>query len=202
MWTLDQDFARLKGDGGIISAWGLQRLLENVKLKYKNLAAIIYENGFPMTADDLSNPASRNDTGRIKYLQSALKSLYPSVSTGQNNKLPKTKDDQDQFLAPSNGFYELLGITASFFWSPTSNVEAQDRVLELDGDRSYIADCAQVMENIKEDFERSYFITGIFLQFQEILYLMLMKKAMNLLIWRHPSKDFVDLQKSVPSLDP
>ncbi|KAF9620640.1 hypothetical protein IFM89_013666, partial [Coptis chinensis] len=58
---------------------------------------------------------------------------------------------------------ELLGITTSFFWSPTSNVEAQDRVVELDGDRSYIVDCAQVMENIKEDFERSYFITGNFI---------------------------------------
>ncbi|KAF9619355.1 hypothetical protein IFM89_006542 [Coptis chinensis] len=59
--------------------------------------------------------------------------------------------------------YELLGITTSFFWSPTSNVEAQGRVLELDDDRSYIVNCAQVMENIKEDFEQSYFITGNFI---------------------------------------
>ncbi|KAF9591910.1 hypothetical protein IFM89_009518 [Coptis chinensis] len=47
----------------------------------------------------------------------------------------------------------LCGSRAVASRSPTSNVEAQDRVLELDGDRSYIADCAQVMENFKEDFE-------------------------------------------------
>ncbi|KAF9587295.1 hypothetical protein IFM89_001019 [Coptis chinensis] len=51
-------------------------------------------------------------------------------------------------------------ITVEHSRSPTSNVEAQDRVLELDEDRSYIADCAQVMENIKEDFEWPYFIIG------------------------------------------
>ncbi|KAF9623056.1 hypothetical protein IFM89_036192 [Coptis chinensis] len=84
--ALLKDFARLKGDGGIITAWGLQRLLEYVKLKYKNPAAVIYENGFPMTADDSANPASRNDTGRIKYLQRALKSLYSSVRNGSNTR--------------------------------------------------------------------------------------------------------------------
>ncbi|KAF9614141.1 hypothetical protein IFM89_015460 [Coptis chinensis] len=51
---------------------------------------------------------------------------------------------------------ELLGIAASFFRSPASKVEAQDSEFE----RSCVVDRAQVMENIKEDFERSYFITG------------------------------------------
>ncbi|KAF9619429.1 hypothetical protein IFM89_007004 [Coptis chinensis] len=36
---------------------------------------------------------------------------------------------------------------------PASNVEARDRVLELDEDRSYVVDRAQVMANRKEYFE-------------------------------------------------
>ncbi|KAF9591975.1 hypothetical protein IFM89_010474, partial [Coptis chinensis] len=52
---------------------------------------------------------------------------------------------------------ELCTKLALTSWSPASNVEAQDRVLELGRDRSYVVDCAQVMESSKEDFERSYF---------------------------------------------
>uniref|UniRef100_A0A2N9F5Y2 Uncharacterized protein n=1 Tax=Fagus sylvatica TaxID=28930 RepID=A0A2N9F5Y2_FAGSY len=54
---------------------------------------------------------------------------------------------------------ELLGIAASFFRSP-SNVEAPERVLELAGDGSGVADRSVVVETIKDDFERSYFVTG------------------------------------------
>ncbi|KAF5207450.1 Nuclear transport factor 2 (NTF2) family protein, partial [Thalictrum thalictroides] len=55
---------------------------------------------------------------------------------------------------------ELLGIAASFFRSPPTDVEAQERdVDELVGDEAGVVDRAQIMENIKEDFERSYFIT-------------------------------------------
>ncbi|PIA49372.1 hypothetical protein AQUCO_01300295v1, partial [Aquilegia coerulea] len=55
---------------------------------------------------------------------------------------------------------ELLGIAASFFRSPPTDVEAQERDIELARDGSSVVDRVQVMESIKEDFERSYFITG------------------------------------------
>ena len=53
---------------------------------------------------------------------------------------------------------ELLGIAASLFRSP-SNVEAPERVLELAGDGSGVADRSVVVETIKDDFERSIFVT-------------------------------------------
>ncbi|KAF9595244.1 hypothetical protein IFM89_038108 [Coptis chinensis] len=64
---------------GIIVGWGLQRLLDYVKLNYKNPAAIIHENGLPMTSDDSSNPAAHNDTARIKFLQMYIKNLLPDL---------------------------------------------------------------------------------------------------------------------------
>ncbi|PSS24266.1 Coiled-coil domain-containing protein [Actinidia chinensis var. chinensis] len=54
---------------------------------------------------------------------------------------------------------ELLGIAASFFRSP-SNVEASDRDLKLAVEASGAVDRALVVGTIKEDFERSYFVTG------------------------------------------
>ncbi|KAF9626540.1 hypothetical protein IFM89_034474 [Coptis chinensis] len=78
-----QDPARLKANG-IIVGWGQQRLLDYVKLNYKNPAAIIHENGLPMTSDDSSNLAARNDTVRIKLLQIYIKNLHPSIRNGSN----------------------------------------------------------------------------------------------------------------------
>ncbi|KAF9623054.1 hypothetical protein IFM89_036190 [Coptis chinensis] len=80
---LFRDPARLKTHG-IIVGWGLQRLLDYVKLNYKNPAAIIHENGLPMISDDSSNPAARNDTARIKFLQIYIKNLLPSIRNGSN----------------------------------------------------------------------------------------------------------------------
>ncbi|KAF9618834.1 hypothetical protein IFM89_002702 [Coptis chinensis] len=78
-----EDPARLKANG-IIVGWGQQRLLDYVKLNYKNPAAIIHENGLPMTSDDSSNPTTRNDTVRIKLLQIYIKNLHPSIRNGSN----------------------------------------------------------------------------------------------------------------------
>ncbi|KAK9279154.1 hypothetical protein L1049_012831 [Liquidambar formosana] len=52
-----------------------------------------------------------------------------------------------------------LGIAASFLRSP-SNVEAPSSDIELAGDGSGAVDRAIVIETIKEDFRRSYFVTG------------------------------------------
>ncbi|KAJ4832417.1 hypothetical protein Tsubulata_031422 [Turnera subulata] len=54
---------------------------------------------------------------------------------------------------------ELLGIAASLFRSP-STTEAPRKDPLLDKDASGAVDRATVVETIKEDFEKSYFVTG------------------------------------------
>ncbi|KAI6707702.1 hypothetical protein NL676_010664 [Syzygium grande] len=54
---------------------------------------------------------------------------------------------------------ELLGIAASFFRSPAS-AEAPARDFVLAGDGSGAFDRGVVVETIKEDYQRSYFVTG------------------------------------------
>ncbi|CAK7348831.1 unnamed protein product [Dovyalis caffra] len=56
---------------------------------------------------------------------------------------------------------ELLGIAASFFRSPSnSSAEASEKDIKLGKDVSGAIDRAVVVETIKEDFQRSYFVTG------------------------------------------
>ena len=54
---------------------------------------------------------------------------------------------------------EFLGIATSFF-NPPSKVEAPETALELARDGSGAVDRATVVKSIKDDFERSYFVTG------------------------------------------
>ncbi|XP_010261334.1 PREDICTED: uncharacterized protein LOC104600199 [Nelumbo nucifera] len=84
-----------------------------------------------------------------------------------NGKNPTTtssstdRGSQSENLLLKAAWYgsELLGIAASFLRSP-SNPGAPDRNLELADDRSEVLDRTQVVETIKEDFQRSYFVTG------------------------------------------
>ncbi|KAL5705678.1 beta-glucosidase [Ranunculus cassubicifolius] len=71
------EFTRLKADG-TVNERGLQQVLDYVKVKYKNPAAVIHENGYPMT------DASPNDTDRIENLQSMIKSLLQSIRNGSD----------------------------------------------------------------------------------------------------------------------
>ncbi|KAK9163387.1 hypothetical protein Syun_004289 [Stephania yunnanensis] len=56
----------------------LQRMLEYVKVKYKNPAVVIHENGHPAYGDN-RNAQALNDTERIEYLQSYIGSLFLSI---------------------------------------------------------------------------------------------------------------------------
>ncbi|OVA15653.1 Glycoside hydrolase [Macleaya cordata] len=78
------DFFRLKGNGMPTASWGLQRVLEYVKLKYKSPAVLIHENGYQTTVDDSSNPAARDDIERIEYLQEYVESVLLSIRNGSN----------------------------------------------------------------------------------------------------------------------
>ncbi|KAF9625599.1 hypothetical protein IFM89_024372 [Coptis chinensis] len=82
----------------------------------------------------------------------------------------KVTDDQRLHLSKKQEAIEHLG--DDFLvncGSPTPNVEAQDRVLELGRDRFYVVDCAQVMESSKEDLERSYFFPAYMLNIKRLL---------------------------------
>ncbi|KAF6157630.1 hypothetical protein GIB67_037203 [Kingdonia uniflora] len=77
--------------------------------------------------------------------------------------LKKTTTSEDTNSEEKNVFLklawyssELLGIAASFIRSPQANAEAP-RVEELE---SGAVDRSQVAQTIKEDFQRSYFVTG------------------------------------------
>lgn len=57
---------------------------------------------------------------------------------------------------------ELLGIAASFLRSPSPSDVENDLKLATDGSGAAELDRATVVEAIKEDFARSYFVTGLF----------------------------------------
>ncbi|KAF5200189.1 Beta-glucosidase, partial [Thalictrum thalictroides] len=79
-----RDFTRLKAVGTPVTEWGLQKVLEYIKLKYKNPAIVIHENGYPESSNGSSSPANNNDTGRIEYLQRYIGSMLPSIRNGSN----------------------------------------------------------------------------------------------------------------------
>ncbi|PIA43643.1 hypothetical protein AQUCO_01800002v1, partial [Aquilegia coerulea] len=67
-----------------VTPWSIQRLLEYMKLTYKNPASVIHENGYSMTDDELFNPPTRNDTVRIEFLQAYIAAVLPSIRNGSN----------------------------------------------------------------------------------------------------------------------
>ncbi|XP_052192317.1 uncharacterized protein LOC127801344 [Diospyros lotus] len=72
---------------------------------------------------------------------------------------PDTTEPENVLLKMAWYGSEILGIAASFFRSP-SNVDASDGALGLSMDGSCLVDRAVVVETIKGDFQRSYFVTG------------------------------------------
>ncbi|KAK9166216.1 hypothetical protein Scep_001407 [Stephania cephalantha] len=61
----------------------LQRLLEYVKVKYKNPAVVIHENGLPAHGENY-NAQALKDTKRVEYLQSYIRSLLLSIRNGSD----------------------------------------------------------------------------------------------------------------------
>ncbi|KAJ7962452.1 Nuclear transport factor 2 (NTF2) family protein [Quillaja saponaria] len=89
--------------------------------------------------------------------------IYKFRCNGEN---PRSNSSTSEESRPQNALLkvawyssELLGIAASLFRSPP-NEKAPERALELAGDGSGAVDRAIVVGTIKEDFERSYFVTG------------------------------------------
>lgn len=78
------------------------------------------------------------------------------------NTPSSTPDSQPQNLLLKAAWYgsEFLGIAASLFRAPKNAVNTPVTSPELAIDESGIIDRASIAEKIKEDFERSYFVTG------------------------------------------
>ena len=83
-----------------------------------------------------------------------------------NSSSPKQESEPENALLKVAWYSsELLGIAASFFRSPSnSSTEASEKDIKLGKDVSGAIDRAVVVETIKEDFQKSYFVTG-FLKF-------------------------------------
>ncbi|CAN6710924.1 unnamed protein product [Malus baccata var. baccata] len=75
---------------------------------------------------------------------------------------PTDKESQPQNALLKVAWYssELLGIATSFFRPPSASEPPPGPALELGRDGSGAVDRAVVVKSIKEDFERSYFVTG------------------------------------------
>ncbi|MCD7450726.1 hypothetical protein HAX54_008180 [Datura stramonium] len=89
-----------------------------------------------------------------------------STSNSSNNTSTSTSTSS-QASKPENlllkiAWYgsEFLGIAASIFRSPTGTEAPSEGNLELAADGSGFVDRALVVDTIKDDFQRSYFVTG------------------------------------------
>lgn len=78
-------------------------------------------------------------------------------TTRSSSNTRKSSEPENALLKVAWYGSELLGIAASFFRS-SGNEEASSPELAIDGERAI--DRALVVETIKKDFERSYFVTG------------------------------------------
>ncbi|KAJ6334565.1 hypothetical protein OIU76_007980 [Salix suchowensis] len=81
--------------------------------------------------------------------------------TSNSSSSKRESESENALLKVAWYSSELLGIAASFFRSPSnSSTEASEKDIKLDKDVSGAIDRAVVVETIKEDFQKSYFVTG------------------------------------------
>lgn len=102
--------------------------------------------------------------GSQKIVKLSRCNVENSTSNSSNNTSTSTssQDSESENLLLKMAWYgsEFLGIAASFFRSPTSTEAPSEGNLELAADGSGLVDRALVVDTIKDDFQRSYFVTG------------------------------------------
>lgn len=84
---------------------------------------------------------------------------FTTKNSPTNRGEPKSPETENALLKVAWYGSELLGIAASIFRHP-STAGAPQRDLEVPADGSGVVSRALVVENIKGDFDRSYFVTG------------------------------------------
>ncbi|KAF4386668.1 hypothetical protein F8388_006623 [Cannabis sativa] len=98
------------------------------------------------------------------------RSLLRTRCAGENPPSNSATEPENALLKAAWNASELLGIATSFFRSP-NNAEAGEVALELARDASGLVDRAAIVKTIKEDFERSYFVTGFSITYFGLLVL-------------------------------
>lgn len=96
------------------------------------------------------------------YCQKVGKFRCCTKNPTTNNSSANTKESEPENVLLKIAWYgsEFLGIAASFLRSPAKTGDSGGDV-ELSVDGFGKIDRAAVVESIKEDFQRSYFVTGI-----------------------------------------
>ncbi|XP_027772109.1 uncharacterized protein LOC107008097 isoform X2 [Solanum pennellii] len=97
-----------------------------------------------------------------KILKLSRCNVENSTSNSSNNTSTSSEDSESENLLLKLAWYgsEFLGIAASIFRSPAGTEAPSEGNLELATDGSGLVDRALVVDNIKDDFQRSYFVTG------------------------------------------
>ncbi|KAG5626671.1 hypothetical protein H5410_011889 [Solanum commersonii] len=101
-----------------------------------------------------------------KILKLSRCNVENSTSNSSNNtstsSSTSSQDSESENLLLKMAWYgsEFLGIAASIFRSPTGTEAPSEGNLELATDGSGLVDRALVVDSIKDDFQRSYFVTG------------------------------------------
>ncbi|XP_068634512.1 uncharacterized protein [Aristolochia californica] len=108
----------------------------------------------------------------IPYLHAHRKLLFRSNESrrktinfqcsSKNRNFSNDEDSQSENLVLKMAWYgsELLGIAASFLRSPADATKAGGEVAVSGDEELGVMGRAQVVEAIREDFRRSYFVTG------------------------------------------
>ncbi|XP_071932675.1 uncharacterized protein [Coffea arabica] len=100
------------------------------------------------------------DAYRSFHRQKTYKLQCNLKNTSNTSSSSSSQESEPENLLLKMAWYgsELLGIAASFV-RPPKNVEAPQGTSELALDRSGITDRNSIVEAIKDDFQRSYFVT-------------------------------------------
>lgn len=117
-----------------------------------------------LSSSNLLNLNSRTLHSYVS-LPNPCKKLYRIRCAGENP--PASNSTTEPESVPENALLkvawnasELLGIATSFFRSPKDVKSAEQEARRLAADGSGSVDRTIIVQAIKEDFDRSYFVTG------------------------------------------
>ncbi|KAL1809421.1 hypothetical protein ACET3Z_026411 [Daucus carota] len=119
----------------------------------------------PSNFQQHNNITQHRIPSRICFRPNHPQQIYKFRCTRENSTDNKTstnsQDSEKNNVVLKVAWYssELLGIAASVFRPPPKSVEGSSSARELSGDGGAV-DRAMVVETIKDDFQRSYFVTG------------------------------------------
>uniref|UniRef100_A0ACD6AEU5 Uncharacterized protein n=1 Tax=Avena sativa TaxID=4498 RepID=A0ACD6AEU5_AVESA len=99
------------GDIGEYAPWALGKLLDHLRLTYRNPPLMIHENGLGDTSE-ISRKIQYDDDDRSKFLQDYLEALYQSIQRGSDARgyFVWSFLDEFEFLSGYGSRYGLCGV--------------------------------------------------------------------------------------------